>query len=193
MSELEYRRLQAGELVKLREIDRSERVTLRYRVVQGELQTAAVDWDVPTFRSNDEGPHTIAAQVQFCERHLAAGACAFGAFDADTLVGIALMTPAVRPGMAQLAYLQVSLAYRRVGVATRLVEELIRFAHESGARQVYVSSTPSQSAVGFYRSRGFHLTNPLPELHELEPDDIHMILDLPDDRMNPSGGAGRGS
>ena len=43
-----------------------------------------------------------------------------------------------------------------------------------------MSSTPSESAVGFYRSRGFRLTSPLPELFELEPEDIHLILELPE-------------
>ncbi len=179
MSDLIYRELAQSELVRLREIDRSERVVVGYRVSRGELEAVAVDWDIPTFQSGDVGTHTVVAQLRFCERHLAAGGCAVGAFHREALVGIGLVTPEIRPGVAQLAYLHVSRSYRKRGVATRLVEELIRFAVRAGAGQLYVSSTPSESAVEFYRSRGFRLVKPLPELYELEPEDIHMIMDLP--------------
>ena len=38
-----------------------------------------------------------------------------------------------------------------------------------------VSATPSESTVGFYRRRGFEPTAaPLPELLELEPEDVHL-------------------
>jgi ribosomal protein S18 acetylase RimI-like enzyme len=181
MSDLEFRRLLPQEIGRIREIDRSERVTVGYRVVQGELEASAVHWDVPSFRTEGSGEHTISAQVRFCEKHLEAGALALGAFRAGILAGIGLMTPGIRPGVAQLAYLHVSREHRRAGIATRLVAELIRFAAQAGARQVYVSSVPSESAVGFYRSCGFRLATPLPELLEQEPEDIHMILDLPGD------------
>ena len=47
------------------------------------------------------------------------------------------------------------------------------------AENVYVSATPSESAVGFYKSLGFTLiAEPLPELFALEPEDIHMILKI---------------
>jgi len=48
-----------------------------------------------------------------------------------------------------------------------------------GARRLYVSATPSGSAVGFYpepRVRADRRAEP--ELFALEPDDIHMILEL---------------
>ena len=52
-------------------------------------------------------------------------------------------------------------------------------ARSGGARQLYVSATPSESAVGFYRSRGFIPTvTPIPELLEHEPEDVHMTLAL---------------
>jgi hypothetical protein len=44
---------------------------------------------------------------------------------------------------------------------------------------MYVSATPSESAVGFYLKHGFRLAiEPIPELFEEEPEDIHMLLDL---------------
>jgi hypothetical protein len=38
-----------------------------------------------------------------------------------------------------------------------------------------VSATPSENTVRFYQGRGFELmTQPLPELFDLEPEDVHM-------------------
>jgi hypothetical protein len=42
-----------------------------------------------------------------------------------------------------------------------------------------VSATPSTNTVHFYLGRGFEPTaEPLPELFELEPEDIHMEKQL---------------
>lgn len=77
--------------------------------------------------------------------------------------------------MAELAVLHVSRAYRRQGIGTRLLTEVLRLAKESGAQSIYVSAAPTGSAVGFYRSKGFEPTiEPHPELYEAEPEDIHM-------------------
>jgi hypothetical protein len=44
---------------------------------------------------------------------------------------------------------------------------------------MYVSATPTGSAVGFYLSRGCHLADPPhPALLASEPDDIHLVCPL---------------
>jgi hypothetical protein len=49
-------------------------------------------------------------------------------------------------------------------------------AKKAGAKRMYVSAVPSESAVGFYLSQGFEPTDtPIPALFELEPQDIHMV------------------
>jgi hypothetical protein len=58
------------------------------------------------------------------------------------------------------------------------MDEVERLAMSRNATAIYVSSVPSDSAVGFYLSRGFKLTEPLPDLWAREPDDIHMLLAL---------------
>jgi ribosomal protein S18 acetylase RimI-like enzyme len=79
--------------------------------------------------------------------------------------------------MAQLVFLQVSDGYRRQGIASRLTAECIRMARADGAKKLYVSATPSESAVGFYQTQGFRLVDkPNPELYALEPEDIHMFM-----------------
>jgi hypothetical protein len=52
-------------------------------------------------------------------------------------------------------------------------------ARRRGARQLYISATPSEHTVQFYQRQGCTLTlTPDPELYALEPDDIHFVFDL---------------
>jgi ribosomal protein S18 acetylase RimI-like enzyme len=81
--------------------------------------------------------------------------------------------------VANLAVLHVSRSHRRRGVGSRLAAEVARLARADGARRLYVSATPSESAVSFYRSHGFVPTDePDERLFALEPDDVHMTLEL---------------
>jgi ribosomal protein S18 acetylase RimI-like enzyme len=102
-----------------------------------------------------------------------------GAFAGDSLVGLAIFRAVLSPGMSELAGLWVSRSHRRQGVATRLAAEVEGLARSAGSTSLYVSATPSRSAVGFYRSRGFRPTLDVnEELYEREPEDIHMVLEL---------------
>jgi GNAT superfamily N-acetyltransferase len=167
------------EINKLADLDRSESVKTSYRLKAGDLVAKPVDWNVPSFFPEGEGDHSLAAQIRFCQSHLENGAVMIGAFDHGRLVGTGVTTPEVRPGMAQLAYLHVSDGYHRQGVATRILQALIGWASARGARLIYVSATPSGSAVGFYISQGFAPAKErLPELFDLEPEDIHMVRRL---------------
>lgn len=179
MDDVSYRAMVEADLARLAEIDRSESIRVGYRARGETLTQIAVVWDSPPFEKHGDGPHSVAHQIEFCRRHLAAGATMVGAFHASKLVGVGVITPEVRPGMAQLAYLHVSNGYRRQGIASSIAQRLLAVARDLDARRLYVSATPTQSAVGFYRSLGFRpVAEPLPELFELEPEDVHMILDL---------------
>jgi predicted N-acetyltransferase YhbS len=179
MPDIQIRWMAPEELGRLADIDRSERVRLGYRMEEGQLVAEEVDWHVPNFLREGHGPHSLSYLIASCAEHLAAGGRMIGAFDGDKLVGIGILTPEVRPAMAQLAFLHVSQGYRRAGIGGRLTEEMLDYAAGLGARQVYVSATPSASAVGFYLGQGFRPTQePLPELFELEPEDIHMVKEL---------------
>jgi ribosomal protein S18 acetylase RimI-like enzyme len=102
-----------------------------------------------------------------------------GAFDDAQLAGLAILRYHLSEDTAQLAFLHVSNGHRRKGAGNRLTEEVVRLARASGAKRLYVSSVPSESAVGFYRSHGFEPTRDVhPELFELEPEDIHMTKPL---------------
>ncbi len=103
-----------------------------------------------------------------------------GAFEDGQLAGTALLGGEVAAGVRQVALLYVSRPHRGRGVATALMDEMERLARAEHAHTLYVSSVPTGSAVGFYLSRGFRPTDPLPEPFAKEPDDIHMLLHLAD-------------
>lgn len=176
---ISQRCMDESDLLEFKNLDRSEVIKTGYEMQSGELVKISVEWNVPSFFLEGEGEHSVAEQIQFCRSHLKRGGQMIGAFDGEKLIGVGLLTPEVRPEIAQLAYLQVSSVYRRMGIATRIVHSLIERASGAGAGHIYVSATPSESAVGFYLGIGFSLIDePLPELFELELEDIHMIKNL---------------
>ncbi|HEX5672319.1 MAG TPA: GNAT family N-acetyltransferase [Acidimicrobiia bacterium] len=161
-------------LRRFAEIDRSEDVRIHYRMAGEELVAEEVVDPVPNFFAEGEH-HSVQQLVHEWQPVIDAGGMLLGAFDEDRLAGIALLGDEVAPGVHQLALLFVSRPYRRSGVASILMDEVERLAVNRNATAIYVSSVPSDSAVGFYRSRGFELTDPLPDLWAREPDDIHMV------------------
>lgn len=174
---IEIRRLKKSEISKIAEIDRSEHVTLGYVYKDGKLEPEEVNWHVP--RWPREGSWGVEARIERMTRILEEGGVMIGAFDSDLLVGIAGLRYNLTEIMAQFTTMFVSRDYRRQGIATRLAAEILRLAKEGGAKELYVSATPSESAVGFYRSQGFRLAEMVnKELYALEPEDIHMIKTL---------------
>lgn len=179
MGEILYRWMQVEEVNRIAEIDRAERIRTGYIFEAGQLQRLKVKWDTPSFLVDGEGEHTVAHQIEFCRDHLERNGRMFGAFDGELLVGVGIVQNEIREGTAQLAYLHVSNGYRRQGIGSQITKELICEAKRAGAERLYVSATPSGSAVGFYRSHGFEpVDTPIPELFELEPEDIHMIREV---------------
>jgi GNAT superfamily N-acetyltransferase len=174
-SAITYRRLVTADLARIGEIDRTERIEAIY-VQQGtDLEERVGDRSAPAWFSDGEGEHSVAHQRAECERHMAAGAIGLAAFADGRLVGIGLVTPHLRRGIAQLAFLYVSNEYRARGVGGRVSDELERLAREQGDTTIVVSATPSLNTVRFYLGRGFEpMSEPLPELYELEPEDVHM-------------------
>jgi GNAT superfamily N-acetyltransferase len=171
----EYREMGSADLERLREIDRSERITGTCAMEGDELVWRTVDWQDPGWHDGT-GTHSFGHHIDFCRGHLERGARALGCFTPDdVLVGIGLMTPDLQPGVAQLSFLHVSHDHRRQGIARQLVERLTAWARAGGAAELYVSATPSQSAVSFYQGVGFSVTDrPDAALLELEPEDIHL-------------------
>jgi GNAT superfamily N-acetyltransferase len=181
------KRLPAEDICRAGEIDRSEHITAGYVFKRGVLETQQVDWKVPRWSADQSAGFSVQVRIEDWKPLLEAGGVLLGAMDGRALVGMAIMRPDLSPGTAQLAALYIDRKYRRRGVASKLLAEVERLAVEAGAHNLYVSSIPSESAVGFYLSRGFIPTEDAdPDLLQREPNDIHMIKRLT--RPNRSGG-----
>ena len=173
------KQLPPSDLGRIAEIDRSEHVTTAYVVRDGELITEDVDWDVPRWPEDGPGDFNVRALTEQWAPILAEGGVLLGALDEDALAGFAIVRFDLTDSMAQFVALYVSRDYRRQGIARQLFEEADRLAKASGATEIYVSATPSASAVGFYRRLGFTLASEVNQaLYDLEPEDIHMIKPL---------------
>ena len=151
------------------EADVSEHGELIYLWQNGELITQPLIWDRPP-RTAENWQENWASVLPL------PGVKAWGAFEDDVMVGIIVYRPYLTEDMAQLDALFVDKHHRQQGIATHLTRLLEQQAVVDGHKRLYVSATESQSAVGFYISRGFVPTQDAhPELYALEPNDIHMI------------------
>ena len=178
---IEVRTLGADDVTLLAEIDRSEQLEVEYRVVDGELVGTETDFFVPPWDPVADGGHSVANIVGFVDPIVQGGADFFGAFRDDELLGLVIVDGDYKPGVAWLAVLHVTRSARRTGAASALWEAAEGVARRAGAETMYVSSAPTGSAVGFYFSRGCRLAAKheiIPELFELEPEDIHLVCEL---------------
>jgi predicted N-acetyltransferase YhbS len=172
---IEYRPMQRDELGRVREIDRTEAIDTLYVQEEASLREVHGDFSAAAWDPVGSGEHSVAVQRAELERYAGYGAICIGAFDDDRLVGIGVVRFHIRPGVAQLAYLHVSHGSRGQGVGIALAAELERLAREAGDTAMVVSATPSENTVLYYLNRGFTpMAQPLPELYELEPEDVHM-------------------
>ncbi len=176
---IEIRELGAESVELIREIDRSEHIDTLYTVEGGLLRSEQVAFDVPPWESEGLGEHSSGLRIAEFRPIVDGGAALLGAFIAGRLAGVAIVDPRFEAGTAWFAFLHVSREYRRRGVASALWAAGVEVAAETDATSMYVSATPSGSAVGFYMSRGCRVAEePHPDLFAKEPEDIHFICPL---------------
>jgi ribosomal protein S18 acetylase RimI-like enzyme len=173
-------RLGPGDLGLIATIDRSEHVDVEYEIVDGHLTERPLHVeDIPNWDPTGTGPFSVAAHVEFCASVLNRGGVLLGAVEDDRAMGLAVIHPTFEESLSWLAFLHVSRPHRRHGVARALWSEAADIARAAGAESMYVSATPTGSAIGFYLSQGCRLADPVhPELFAKEPDDIHLICPL---------------
>jgi ribosomal protein S18 acetylase RimI-like enzyme len=166
-----YRRLNLSEKERLAEVDRSESITEAYRQTGSDLELVDVEWVVP--------PWSVQEILKEWDVFLKDDCLLWGAFDGDLLVGFCGFRPDIALNTGQFSLLHVSKAYRRRGIGHQLAEMLIDYVREQEIPSLYVTATPTKGTVDFYRNLGFRPTDmPLPELLEMEPDDIHMRMEF---------------
>ncbi len=177
MSTISYRRLRRDEAPLLRAIDRAEQIDGMYRVVDGRLQLREVRLDLPGWE-----PEELADYVRRIEALHDAGGVVLGAWDGPRLVGLGSLDVGGVGGdrtVLKLDMLYVGAGHRNLGIGRTLTKLLSAEARARGARVLYVSATPARNTVEAYLRMGARLLGtPDPKLFELEPEDVHLAIDL---------------
>lgn len=172
-----YRPLRADEAHLLRTIDRSERIEGIYRIIDGDLRLEPWREEVPAW-----DPAQIDAYVRRLRGVIVAGGRSFAAWDEDRVVGIGTLDVSGVGGsraVMSLDMLHVSAGYRGRGIGRRLTELVASEARSLGARDLYISATPTRRTVEVYLRMGARvLAMPDPEMLAREPEDIHLLLNL---------------
>ncbi|MCA9000487.1 MAG: GNAT family N-acetyltransferase [Planctomycetes bacterium] len=105
-----------------------------------------------------------------------------GEFNGERLVAAAVLDSRFLPGEGrrlQLSFLHVGHGARGRGLGRKLFELAAAEARARGATHLYISATPSENTIGFYRGMGCCVTARVdPELFALEPLDIHFECPL---------------
>lgn len=173
MTDLVRRRLHRDEIGLLWTIDRRELVERIYDLRDGKLVLRPDFFDIPGWPTGEPEKAMPLLEASFDR-----GGVFLGVFDGPRLVGAAVIdTRRLGPAsdLVQLSFLHVGRDHRGLGLGTELYEAAHRVAAEFGAAGLYVSATPSENTVDFYRRRGCSVTpDPDPELLALEPEDIHL-------------------
>ncbi|WP_309120667.1 GNAT family N-acetyltransferase [Paenibacillus sp.] len=174
---LRYKELKPEDAFRVAEIDRSETIERTYALTDGALTSTPARIESPSW---DE--KAAQEMIERFARELLAGGTAVGCFEGERLVGFGVLSGAFRGDRRDrlaVDLMYVSRSHRRRGIGTRILRELSAVAADRGAKQLYISSTETESAVCFYRKNGSVPTPEVdPELFEKEPYDIHMVIKL---------------
>jgi len=174
---IQIKMMDNSQVDKLQEIDRSEHIDLIYEMNDGQISEITTNHECSNWNE-----HLL---LEIKERYLYElqhNGIAVGAYDEDKLVGFGVLAHKFR-GMnkdqLQIDLMYVSRKYRRQGIGTKIIDALKKEARKRGARQLYISSTETRSAVSFYKSCGSRIAEEIDEeLFDKEPKDIHMIVEL---------------
>lgn len=132
------------EVERVSELDVSEDGVSIFKQTRTRIEKHSTEWHRP--RWNAAKCRSIAEGIT---SDLESGGVMLGAFDGESLIGVGVLRHRLEESVAELAGPWVSRDYRRKGVARQLTSEIFRLAKEDGAHEIYVSASPSESAVGF--------------------------------------------
>jgi GNAT superfamily N-acetyltransferase len=177
MTEITYRPLKDEELDRVEEIDRTELITHIYYMREGGLVLEEERYDMKGWP-----PGRLPEIKEHLHACMAEGGSAWGAFDGDSLVGLAALDGrwyGARGRTLDMYFLHVSDGHRHQGIGRRMVELVKERAREMGAERMFVSGLPSLNTIRFYRAVGFDMAEDVDRrLLDREPEDIHMDMEL---------------
>ena len=167
------RMLQRDEIALVWTIDRSEVIHNMYHLQNGALVLRPEFHDVRGWPPGESEKYTPIL-VECFDR----GGWFYGMFDDTRLVAVVVLDNEFlgeSKDHLQMKFLHVSRSYRNSGLGARLFELAQGKARERGARHLYISATPTENTVKFYRGLGCTVVaEPDPVLFALEPEDIHL-------------------
>ncbi|HYL59194.1 MAG TPA: GNAT family N-acetyltransferase [Candidatus Acidoferrales bacterium] len=171
------RELRREEVERVWKIDRSEVIEDFYHLENGELVLKPHHVDVPGWPPGEAEKYTPILLDCFDR-----GGWFYGVFDDAEPIGVVVLE-SKRIGrhqdQLQLKFLHVSRSHRKTGLGTQMFELAREIARERGAKRLYISATPSENTINFYRRLGCKVAEePDPELFALEPEDIHLECDV---------------
>ncbi len=171
------RELIREEIEQIWTIDRSEVIDNVYYYEDGELVLKPEHYDMHSWPSG-EAEHYTPILLDCYDR----GGWFYGLFDDEQLIGVAILESkfiGAKKDQLQLKFLHVSNGYRGQGWGKKLFELSRDRAREKGAKRLYISATPSEHTIHFYRSLGCVVTDELDsDLFKLEPEDIHLEYEV---------------
>jgi GNAT superfamily N-acetyltransferase len=174
---IKIRQLTHAELPLIWSIDRAEVIDNIYYMRKGKLVLEAEHYDMQGWP-----PGEVEHYHPHLEDCFGRGGHFCGAFDGETLVGVAVLESKFigsHKDTVQLKFLHASKAYRGQGLGRRLFSVAAEQARVMGAARLYISATPSKKTVHFYFHLGCKLAAEIDsELFAMEPEDIHLEYSL---------------
>ncbi|RSN88139.1 GNAT family N-acetyltransferase [Acinetobacter pittii] len=174
------RSLQSSEIDLIwQQISRRELITQNYIQKQQQLELVDCFFDVQNWDSYhlENDPPKL---KQLFEQ----GSIFVGAFNAsEKLVGVSVVSNQVitdYPHAKLLHYFYVDADQQGQGIGAKLMQAAKESAKQLGAKQLYISATPTRRTVDFYIKHGAEpLSAPDQQLWQLEPEDIHFVSECP--------------
>ncbi|WP_027634264.1 GNAT family N-acetyltransferase [Clostridium hydrogeniformans] len=174
---MNYRLLKMSELKLLGDIDRSEITKETYYYKNHKLELVNEFYNI-----NGWNLEELHEYIERLEDIYSRNGTIYGAFHNNKIVGLGALDNkfiGLNNDELKLDMLYISSNYRKKGIGKNLVALLCEKARDLGAKRLYISATPFKNTVDFYSALGAKLTNEInKDLYELEPYDIHMILEL---------------
>ena len=174
---MNIRLLQREEIPLIWQIDRREIIENIYYLHDGELVLKPDYFDIRGWPPGEAELYTPIL-LDCYDR----GGTFWGAFENDTLVGAAILESKFigsQQDTLQLKFLHVGRDHRKQGIASTLFNLAADKAKALGAKKLYISATPSENTINYYRRLGCVLAEEVdPELFALEPEDIHLEYEI---------------
>ncbi|MFC1573249.1 GNAT family N-acetyltransferase [Candidatus Eisenbacteria bacterium] len=170
---MDFRELTRDEVTSIWKIDRAEVVRGIYHLEGGGLVLKSEFFDAKGWPPGEEDQYGPVLLDCFDR-----GGTFHAAFDGDKLAATAVLESRFigsRQDQLQLVFMHVDKKYRGTGLGGSLFKQAVQTARRKGARQLYISATPSENTIDFYRHLGCVVATEIDkELFKLEPEDIHL-------------------